>query len=96
MIKVIKHGDSLRTYECPECGCVFIMDKISYKDHMFKIKCPECEAIIDKNNYMEFKTYANDVLTKMVNTPLCWQEGEYDNSSEAINTSATTEDCIKR
>lgn len=45
MIKVIKHGNSIRVYKCPNCECVFKVDRLEYKDKVL-IECPECETSI--------------------------------------------------
>lgn len=45
MIKVIKHGNTVRVYKCPNCECVFKVDRLEYKDKVL-IKCPECETSI--------------------------------------------------
>lgn len=45
MIQVIKHGNTIRTYKCPDCGCVFIADEEEYECKAY-ILCPECSQEI--------------------------------------------------
>lgn len=51
MIKVIKHGNSIRVYKCPNCECVFKVDRLEYKDKVL-IECPECETSILESKYI--------------------------------------------
>lgn len=44
MVEVIKHGNTVHTYKCSECGCIFIADKAEEEIMDFNLlRCPECE-----------------------------------------------------
>lgn len=45
MIKVIKHGNTVHTYKCSECSCIFIADKAETEVNGIDVllRCPECK-----------------------------------------------------
>lgn len=45
MIQVIKHGNTVHTYKCSECGCIFIANEVETKVNGIDIllRCPECK-----------------------------------------------------
>lgn len=98
MIKVIKHGNTVHTYKCIKCGCIFIADEIDTKIDGIDIllNCPECGYYVDDTDIINNQEIIKDKLFEKVNVPSCWKVGEHDKKYEAINTSATTDDCIKR
>ena len=96
MITVIKHGNTVHTYKCIKCGCIFIADEMETKINGIDIllNCPECGVNdIDIINNQEI---IKDKLFEKINVPSCQKVGEHDKKYESINTSATTDDCIKR
>lgn len=98
MIKVIKHGNTINVYKCKKCDCIFIADE---QDTLidgiyFLLNCPECGYYISEDNIIDDQEIIKDKLFEKVNVPSCWKVGEHDKKYEAINTSASTYDCIKR
>ena len=98
MIKIIKHGNTVHTYKCIKCGCIFIASEIETKieDINGLLHCPECGYYISEDDIIDNQEIIKDKLFEKVNVPSCWKAGEHDKKYEAINTSATTDDCIKR
>ena len=92
MIKVIKHGDTVHTYKCSRCGCIFIADNSEIKDSDVLLECPECGFYIFEHNIIDYQK----INQETINVPSCWKAREHDKKYEAINTSASTDDCIKR
>lgn len=45
MIKVIKHGNTVHTYKCSRCSCIFIADKAETEVNGSDVllRCPECK-----------------------------------------------------
>lgn len=91
MFKVIKHGNTIRIYKCDKCGCIFIASKREMEDlgSCRFIYCPECANLVRKNDF----TNGNQ---ETINVPSCWNIEDHNKKYEAIHTSATTDDCIKR
>lgn len=96
MLKIIKHGNTVHTYKCGRCGCIFIADNSEIKDGDILMQCPECRFYILEHDIIDDKEIIKDKLFEKVNVPSCWKVGEHDKKYEATNTSATTYDCIKR
>ena len=96
MIKVIKHGNTVHTYKCGRCGCIFIADNSEIKDSDILLQCPECRFYIFEHDIIDNKEIIKDKLFKKINVLSCWKVGEHDKKYESINTSATTDNCIKR
>ena len=98
MIKVIKHGNTVHTYKCIKCGCIFIASEIETKieDINGLLHCPECGYYISEDDIIDDRETIKDKLFEKVNVHSCWKIGEHDKKYEAINTSASTYDCIKR
>ena len=94
MIKVIKHGNAIHAYKCSKCDCIFTASKkdIETEDINGLLYCPECGYYIFEHDIIDdLKMNQNTI-----NVPSCWKVGEHDKKYEAINTSASTYDCIKR
>lgn len=69
MIKVIKHGNTVHTYRCIKCGCIFIAGEIETKINGIDtlLDCPECGVNdIDIINNQEI---IKDKLFEKVNVP---------------------------
>lgn len=98
MLKIIKHGNTVHTYKCGRCGCIFIASEIETKieDINGLLHCPECGYYISEDDIIDDREIIKDKLFEKVNVPSCWKAGEHDKKYEATNTSATTYDCIKR
>ena len=103
MIKIIKHGNTVHTYKCSKCDCIFTASKrdIEIEDINGLLYCPECGYYISEDDIIDDQEIIKDKLIKdklfeKVNVPSCWKVGEHDKKYEAINTSASTDDCIKR
>ena len=94
MIKVIKHGNTVNVYKCKKCDCIFIADEQdTLMDGIyFLLNCPECGYYISEDDIIDDQK----INQQTINVPSCWKVGEHDKKYEAINTSATTDDCIKR
>ena len=103
MLKIIKHGNTVHTYKCCKCDCIFTASKrdIEIEDINGLLYCPECGYYISEDDIIDDQEIIKDKLIKdklfeKVNVPSCWKVGEHDKKYEAINTSASTDDCIKR
>lgn len=103
MLKIIKHGNTVHIYKCCKCDCIFTASKrdIEIEDINGLLYCPECGYYISEDDIIDDQEIIKDKLIKdklfeKVNVPSCWKVGEHDKKYEAINTSASTDDCIKR
>lgn len=103
MLKIIKHGNTVHTYKCSKCDCIFTASErdIEIEDINGLLYCPECGYYISEDDIIDDQEIIKDKLIKdklfeKVNVPSCWKVGEHDKKYEAINTSASTDDCIKR
>ena len=94
MLKIIKHGNTVHTYKCGRCGCIFTANKrdIEIEDINGLLYCPECGYYIFEHDIIDDKK----INQETINVPSCWKAREHDKKYEAINTSATTVDCIKK
>ena len=94
MIKVIKHGTAFHAYKCSKCDCIFTATKrdIENEDTNGLLYCPECGYYVFEHDIIDDKK----INQETINVPSCWKVGEHDKKYEAINTSASTYDCIKR
>ena len=94
MLKIIKHGNTVHTYKCGRCGCIFTANKrdIEIEDINGLLHCPECGYYISEHDIIDDQK----INQETINVPSCWKAGEHDKKYEAINTSATTVDCIKK
>jgi uncharacterized Zn finger protein len=63
MIKVIKHGNTVHTYKCIKCGCIFIADEIETKIDGINVlfNCPECGNYVNDTDIVD-----NQEITKVV------------------------------
>ena len=98
MLKIIKHGTAFHAYKCSKCDCIFTASKrdIEIEDINGLLYCPECGYYISEDDIIDNQEIIKDKLFEKVNVPSCWKAGEHDKKYEAINTSASTDDCIKR
>ena len=96
MLNIIKHVNTVHTYKWGRCGCIFIADNSEIKDGDILMQCPECRFYILEHDIIDDQEIIKDKLFEKVNVPSCWKPGEHDKKYEAINTSASTDDCIKR
>ena len=92
MLKIIKHGNTVHTYKCGRCGCIFIADNSEIKDGNILMQCPECKFYILEHDIIDNQK----INQETINVPSYWKTGEHDKKYEATNTFATTDDCIKR
>ena len=94
MLKIIKHGTAFHAYKCSKCDCIFTASKrdIEIEDINGLLYCPECGYYIFEHDIIDDKK----INQETINVPSCWKAGEHDKKYEAINTSASTDDCIKR
>ena len=94
MLKIIKHGNTVHTYKCGRCACIFTANKrdIEIEDINGLLHCPECGYYISEYDIIDDQK----INQETINVPSCWKAGEHDKKYEAINTSATTVDCIKK
>ena len=56
------------------------------------MQCPECRFYILEHDIIDDKK----INQETINVPSCWKAGEHDKKYKAINTSTTTDNCIKR
>ena len=94
MLKIIKHGNTVHTYKCSKCDCIFTASErdIEIEDINGLLYCPECGYYIFEHDIIDDKK----INQETINVPSYWKAGEHDKKYEAINTSASTYDCIKR
>ena len=92
MLKIIKHANTVHTYKCGRCSCIFIADNSEIKDGDILMQCPECRFYILEHDIIDDQK----INQETINVPSYWKTGEHDKKYEAINTSATTVDCIKK
>ena len=55
MLKIIKHGNTVHTYKCGRCGCIFIADNSEIKDGDILMQCPECRFYILEHDIIDDK-----------------------------------------
>ena len=55
MLKIIKHGNTVHTYKCSRCGCIFIADNSEIKDGDILMQCPECRFYILEHDIIDDK-----------------------------------------
>ena len=91
MLKIIKHGNTVHTYKCPKCSCIFIASKrdIENEDINGLLYCPECGYYISEDDIIDDRAIIKDKLIKdklfeKVNVPSCWKVGEHDKKYEAM------------
>ena len=80
MLKIIKHGNTVHTYKCIKCGCIFIASEIEAKieDINGLLHCPECGYYISEHDIIDNQEIIKDKLFEKVNVPSCWKIGEHD------------------
>lgn len=76
MIQVIKHGNTVHTYKCSKCSCIFIASKrdIENKDTCL-LHCSECGNLVFDSDIIDDREIIKDKLFEKVNVPSCWKIG---------------------
>ena len=74
MLKIIKHGNTVHTYKCGRCGCIFIADNSEIKDGDILMQCPECKFYILEHDIIDDQKINQEII----NVPSCWKVGEHD------------------
>ena len=74
MLKIIKHGNTVHTYKCGRCGCIFIADNSEIKDGDILMQCPECKFYILEHDIIDDKK----INQETINVPSCWKVREHD------------------
>ena len=95
MLKIIKHVNTVHTYKCGRCGCIFIADNSEIKDGNILMQCPECKFYILEHDSIDDRAIIKDKLFEKVNVPSCWKVGEHDKKYEATDTFATIDSSKK-
>ena len=85
MLKIIKHGNTVHTYKCCKCDCIFTASKrdIEIEDINGLLHCPECGDFISDTDIIDNQK----INQETINVPSCWKVGEHDKKYEAINKS---------
>lgn len=76
MLKIIKHGNTVHTYKCCRCGCIFIASKrdIEIEDINGLLYCPECEYYISEDDIIDNQK----INQETINVPSCQKVREHD------------------
>ena len=76
MLKIIKHGNTVHTYKCGRCGCIFTANKrdIEIEDINGLLHCPECGYYISEDDIIDDQK----INQETINVPSCWKAGEHD------------------
>ena len=55
MIKIIKHGNTVHTYKCSKCDCIFTASKrdTEIEDINGLLYCPECGYYISEDDIID-------------------------------------------
>lgn len=55
MLKIIKHGNTVHTYKCSKCDCIFTASKrdIEIEDINGLLYCPECGYYISEDDIID-------------------------------------------
>ena len=79
MLKIIKHGNTVHTYKCIKCGCIFIASEIETKieDINGLLHCPECGYYISEDDIIDDQEIIKNKLFEKVNVPSRWKVGEH-------------------
>lgn len=69
MLKIIKHGNTVHTYKCGRCGCIFIASEIEAKIEGINglLHCPECGYYISEHDIIDNQK----INQETINVPLC-------------------------
>lgn len=98
MIKVIKHGNTVHTYKCSRCSCIFIADKEETEINGIEVclRCPECGYYVLDHDIIDNQEIIKDKLFEKVNVPSCWKVGDVYYNFPVTCASTTTDECNKR
>lgn len=93
MLKIIKHGNTVHTYKCCKCDCIFTASKrdIEIEDSNGLLYCPECGYYISEDDIIDDQK----INQETINVPSCWKAGKHDKKYEATNTFATIDSSKK-
>lgn len=93
MLKIIKHGNTVHTYKCCKCDCIFTASKrdIEIEDSNGLLYCPECGYYISEDDIIDDQK----INQETINVLSCWKAGEHDKKYEATNTFATIDSSKK-
>ena len=80
MIKVIKHGNTVHTYKCAKCECIFTASKrdIENEDINGLLYCPECGYYISEDDIIDDQK----INQETINVPSCWKAREHDKKTD--------------
>lgn len=75
MLKIIKHGNTVHTYKCCKCDCIFTASKrdIEIEDINGLLYCPECGYYISEDDIIDDQK----INQETINAPSCWKAGEH-------------------
>lgn len=76
MLKIIKHGNTVHTYKCCRCGCIFTASKrdIEIEDINGLLYCPECGYYISEDDIIDDQK----INQETINVPSCQKVREHD------------------
>ena len=80
MLKIIKHGNTVHTYKCGRCGCIFTANKrdIEIEDINGLLYCPECGYYIFEHDIIDDKK----INQETINVPSCRKAREHDKKTD--------------
>lgn len=75
MLKIIKHGNTVHTYKCAKCSCIFTASKrdIEIEDINGLLYCPECGYYISEDDIIDNQK----INQETINVPSCRKAGEH-------------------
>lgn len=62
MLKIIKHGNTVHTYKCGRCGCIFIADNSEIKDDIIIYQL--VQKMYMREEFLNVNTVKNNVYCK--------------------------------
>ena len=80
MLKIIKHGNTVHTYKCCKCDCIFTASKrdIEIEDINGLLYCPECGYYISEDDIIDDQK----INQETINVPSCWKAREHDKKTD--------------
>ena len=74
MLKIIKHGNTVHTYKCGRCGCIFTANKrdIEIEDINGLLYCPECGYYVFEHDIIDDQ----EINQETINVPSCRKAGK--------------------
>ena len=80
MLKIIKHGNTVHTYKCGRCGCIFTASErdIEIEDINGLLYCPECGYYIFEHDIIDDKK----INQETINVPSCRKAREHDKKTD--------------